>query len=103
MQAEKAVEVDRGAFATLPRPRDRDGRPNPVIILFAERHYDIQSVGSSALEEDDKFFLVRHRRGCHRALQGCGDPAHADHCCATTFYKNAPRNFHGLSPLLISE
>src|SRR6266566_5074257 len=98
MQAEETVEVDRGAFASLAWLWNRDGRSDPVIILFAEGHNDIQSVGRSALEKDDKFFLVRHWRSRHRTLQECGNRAHADHCYAAALYKNAPGNFHGLAP-----
>src|ERR1039457_5409187 len=99
MQTEKAVKIDRRALAALPRPRNRDGRPNSVVILFAERHNHVQAVGSSALEEHDELFLVRHRSGRHGTLEKCGNRAHADHCHAAAFQENAPRNIHGHSPL----
>src|SRR6266403_6214071 len=100
MQAEKTVEVDGRALHALPRLRNRDGRANAVVILFAERHDDIQSVSGSPLKEHDQFFLVRHWSGYHRALEERGNRAHADHGDSATFHKNATRNVHGRSPSL---
>ena len=37
MQAEKAVEIERGAFAALPRLRNRDGRADAVVIRLARK------------------------------------------------------------------
>ena len=94
MQAEEAVEIDGRSFHAVARLRNRDRRANAVIVFFAERHDGVQAVGGAALEKDDQLFLVGHGCRGHRALQECGDRAHADHGHAATLQENASRNFH---------
>src|SRR5437762_6575482 len=52
MQAEEAVQVDRGIS------RDGERRAQLVIARLAERDHDVQSIGSSALEDRDQNFLT---------------------------------------------
>jgi hypothetical protein len=53
VQAEEAVEVE-GARVAAAGASNRDARPRPVVLLFAERHDDVEAVDGAALEDRDE-------------------------------------------------
>jgi hypothetical protein len=55
MQAEEAVEVERGAiFRARARPRHGDRRTGVVVDLLAVRDEHVQAVDGAALEDGDE-------------------------------------------------
>src|SRR5262249_26575131 len=65
MQAEKSVEVDGGIVYAALRRRNRNAGAHAVVIGFAERHDDVQSIRGTPLKEHDELLLVRHGRSSH--------------------------------------
>ena len=57
MQSEKAVKVHGAIRFAAARFRDRNGRTQAVIILFAEGNDDVESVGRAALKQYDELLF----------------------------------------------
>ena len=46
VQSEKSIQVDELVL------RDRDGRPELIVVLLRMGHHDIETVGRAPLEDD---------------------------------------------------
>jgi len=108
VQSEKSVQVDRritiqlGVCKDKPRTpaaalglRNRNGRTQAIVIRFAKRHDDIQSVGCAALEQDDKlpFCSASASLPPHAAKRGhCAQPNHGH---AALLQKNTAAKISG--------
>ncbi len=69
MQSEKSVEIDRRIPSAPPWLRNRDCRPQAVIVWLPKGHHNVQSVRRPALEHHHELLLpCRWRRG-DRPLQ----------------------------------
>jgi hypothetical protein len=68
MEAEESVEVEDGIL------RDSDAGAQVEIGFFAMGDDDVESVGGSALEDDDEFFALGLRGG-GLGEDGAGDEA----------------------------
>jgi len=53
----KTVEIDRRIVAAALWLGDGDGRAQAIVVGFAERDDDIETVGGAALEEDNELPL----------------------------------------------
>ena len=96
VQAEEAVEIDRGVGAAAAWLRNGDGWAQAVIVWFGEWDDDVEAVGGAALEEDDElFFAGGGGSGGDGALQECGHGAEADHGDAALLQEIAAGEFEG--------
>src|SRR6266850_1451588 len=93
VQAKKSVKVDRRVSRAPTGSGDRNRRTQPVVIWLAERHDDIQTICSAALEQHDKLPFVRHGRRGNSALQEGRHRAQAHHGHAALLQEIAPRKF----------
>ena len=62
-----------------------------VVIRFAERNDNVETVSSAALKQNDKLFFTGKRSGGDGALQKCGHGAETDHGDATLLHEIAAR------------
>ena len=58
VEAEETIEIERGVLSGA-RLLNRDAGPGLVVLGFAERHDDVQAVGSAALEDRDELLGAR--------------------------------------------
>src|SRR4051812_4472420 len=58
MQSEEAVEIDRRKLRAG-GTRNGNRRTHSVVRLLTVRHYEVQTIGSAALEQHDQAFLAR--------------------------------------------
>src|ERR1700745_885581 len=91
MQTEKSVEVNGAVGSSTTRFRNRDGRAHAVVILFAERNDNVETVSSTALKQNDKLFFFRSRSSGDSALQKSGHGAETDHGDAALLHEIAAR------------
>ena len=88
VQTEETIEVQHILLL------DRNRRPHRVIVLFLERHNDVQPVGRSTLKQHYKPLVVgsRSRRFRHDATQQeARNHRSPNQCERTTLQEAAPR------------
>src|SRR5260370_10944157 len=91
MQSEKSIQINRRISRAAPRLRNRNRRPQPVIILLGEGNYDVQPIRRPALKQHHKLLLVRHRSRRCRALQKRRHRAQPDQSNPALLQKIPPR------------
>src|SRR6266446_4266045 len=91
MQPEITIQIDRRVRHATPRLRNRNRRPQPVVVWLREGNYDVQAVGGAALEQHHQLLLVWHRGRRSRALQKRRHRAHPHQRDSTLLQKIPPR------------
>src|SRR5580704_16710938 len=94
VQTKISIQVNRGcrvARISAPWLRNRNGRPQAVIIRFRKRNHNVQSVRSATLEQHYQLLFSRRRRGRNGALQKRGDRAHTHQRDSALLHEIAPR------------
>ena len=100
MKTEETVEVKCSVRTAAARLRNRDRRPQMVVIRLSEWNDDVQAVHRAALKQHDHLFLARRRRRRNSALQERRQRGHAQHRDPAVLQKISPRNCHGRAPVM---